>query len=230
MRKEPILRRELQILKRLREARDRLGLDQKSFAQQVGISRGRLANYEYSKAPLPSSLALKICHQFILGEKWLATGKGPFRQLLELRYHPVAETVPDRMSFGEAYLKFYSPVADEIASDLAKNGSAFRVHSFARIFQSNRAFVRNYLIALVDYWMEELTDDMLPDFADHLGEAGNKLAGQVLDIDYREDEESGVVAPFSKTTGQKISWDDSLTRLFRIRNERMAKSGTIPVP
>jgi len=62
----------------VREMRICLGLSQQEFSQQVGIKRERLASYEDARAPLKTLLALQMCNQFIVSERWLASGTGYF--------------------------------------------------------------------------------------------------------------------------------------------------------
>jgi transcriptional regulator with XRE-family HTH domain len=67
--------REDDILGRLKEAREFLRLSQKEFAEQIGISRERLASYESGRARLRCDVALRMCRHFFISELWLATGQ-----------------------------------------------------------------------------------------------------------------------------------------------------------
>jgi DNA-binding transcriptional regulator YiaG len=55
-------------------------LSQREFATQIGINRERLASYEDARAPLKALIALQLCNQFVVSERWLATGAGYFGQ------------------------------------------------------------------------------------------------------------------------------------------------------
>jgi transcriptional regulator with XRE-family HTH domain len=210
VRKTPIPRRELKVLKRLREAREHLDLDQGSFARQVGISRGRLANYEYGKAPLPCELAFRICNQFIIGERWLATGDGPLRQLmfLELASKRLA---PYGMPFGEAYDNFYADVAEKEAKELDSTRVLF---AMGNIFYSNPAdskFYNNFLNALLEHWIgrlkEEGKDYDVGELVGRIAELGNDCLWDILDRELKSDPETKEFYWESKSTGKKTKTD-----------------------
>src|SRR5260370_41812359 len=67
--------REIAICRRLRSARELLGLTQKSCAAEIGMERGSLANYEYARAPLRYEVALRFCRNLGISEEGLATGR-----------------------------------------------------------------------------------------------------------------------------------------------------------
>lgn len=126
--------REIAICLRVREARTGLGLSQEEFSRQLAITRSRLASYEDARAPLKASLALKVCHQFIISEKWLATGTRfeklprnpeaqttarvvaakrsiPFSHFVARRYmgllqEPIVQTFKPSLLFSRAYRQF----------------------------------------------------------------------------------------------------------------------------
>jgi transcriptional regulator with XRE-family HTH domain len=66
--------RELEIVARLKEAREFLRFTQKEFAEEIGITRQRLASYEEGRAPLRWEIALRACRRFFISEFWLAYG------------------------------------------------------------------------------------------------------------------------------------------------------------
>ncbi len=120
---------EAAVCRRLREAREKLGLTAVACAAQLGIPRTTLLNYERAKACLPTNVALLFCRQFIVSEEWLATGRYTllydsalyrkdylfvqeivddypeffFRECVDLWSNPVALRVPPRMPFGQAF-------------------------------------------------------------------------------------------------------------------------------
>ena len=61
---------------RMRQLRKELNLTQQEFADQLGIKRGAIANYEIGRnAPVDSVIAL-ICRTYNVNEDWLRTGVG----------------------------------------------------------------------------------------------------------------------------------------------------------
>lgn len=109
---------EVGICRRVREARIALGLSQQEFSGQVGISRERLASYEDARVPLKTLLALQVCNQFVISERWLATGAGylgkyeseivPFsqpmaRMCMGLINDPEAVNTNENLNFSAAY-------------------------------------------------------------------------------------------------------------------------------
>jgi hypothetical protein len=131
-------------------------LAQPEFAAQIGISRGRLSNYEYLKTPLPCDLALKTCHQFIIGERWLATGKGSMRQFIHLARW-IRDPMNYRKPFGEVYDAHLSIAADEQARalDFLRPG-AFILAEEDTSGSVNESFYKNYVNMLLDRWLELL--------------------------------------------------------------------------
>jgi transcriptional regulator with XRE-family HTH domain len=217
MRKAAIPVREISVLKRLREARERIGLNQPDFAAQAGISRGRFANYEYLKAPLPLVLGLRICHQFIIGERWLATGEGPFRRLMDLRYLPsrymtnytapkALELVSDRHSFGEGFDRYYASYAKKASKEMDQQGELFTVSKFGAAIENNRAFSKNYCDALVEHWMSSLDEERFEIFTRLLSKAGTQLARDLVNSDIIYDEEKHT-RHLVKATGERFDVD-----------------------
>jgi transcriptional regulator with XRE-family HTH domain len=65
---------------RLRKAREVTGLDQKAFADEVGISRGTVANYERGKVT-PREIVLRAwALRTGVPLEWLKTGKAPHHE------------------------------------------------------------------------------------------------------------------------------------------------------
>lgn len=61
---------------RLKLLRKALKLSQQEFADQLGIKRGTVANYEVGRnEPIDAVIAL-ICRRFNVNEQWLRTGEG----------------------------------------------------------------------------------------------------------------------------------------------------------
>jgi transcriptional regulator with XRE-family HTH domain len=102
-RKWTINSRDAEIGRRLKDARERLGFTQQDFASQVGLQKKRLASYEELRAALRYDLALRICRQFIISEKWLATGQGHWRVLQDLEAEPLVRSIPVDCAFSAAW-------------------------------------------------------------------------------------------------------------------------------
>ena len=66
-------------------------------------------NYEEARTPLRVEVALDVCSTFIYSEKWLATGEGQPRQLMNLRDDPAARKVKRGTFFGAAYREILAP-------------------------------------------------------------------------------------------------------------------------
>lgn len=118
-------KREQDICRRVRAAREHLGLIQESFAAQIGVSRASLANLELRRNPLSVQVGLRVCRQFVISERWLATGAGDMRQHLDFPVILRHEMIPFAMPFSEAYDKYMAAAAEEFT---AKNpGKWFRM-------------------------------------------------------------------------------------------------------
>lgn len=67
---------------RIKQVRKSTGLTQQEFADQLGISRGALANYEVGRNEPIDAIIAAICAKFAVNEAWLRTGEGePYIQL-----------------------------------------------------------------------------------------------------------------------------------------------------
>ena len=148
-------KREHEIATRLKGARIDLGQTQQSFAQQVGITRQALASYEEARAPLRYELALKICRQFIISEKWLATGKGEPRQMLDLGAEPLPSSINVGTRFSEVYDKFLFQLYDRIEK---VNGPGVRI--VARDGETHD-YIANLLTYCMSLWDGHLPQDAL---------------------------------------------------------------------
>jgi transcriptional regulator with XRE-family HTH domain len=190
------------VLKRIREARDFLGLSQPAFAEQIEISRERLANYETARTPLPCDLAMRICNQFILSERWLATGKGPMRQYLGLTISPRVFRLP----YGEAYDQDLAQKADSLAAKFEDEGTLFAMSPISYWNPRNRRFYQNFFDAVLNNWMDKLEaaskGDECGDLIEHLVNQGQECFEKLLDRELRHDKAKDVFYWVSKTTGE----------------------------
>jgi DNA-binding XRE family transcriptional regulator len=143
-------KREAEVGQRLRKFRDHIRLTQQEFAEQIGITRQRLASYEELRVALRWDLALRICRHFILSEKWLARGQGLMRQCMDLISEPLSYRIPVDAPFGLVYDEYLSPLYEEIKQ---QHGDDIRI----KIEEgANVEFIENLLRYLLDFWMKEL--------------------------------------------------------------------------
>lgn len=61
---------------RLKELRKHLGLNQKSFAEKLGITDSGLSNLESGKRNLTEQMILSICREYNVNRSWLTEGVG----------------------------------------------------------------------------------------------------------------------------------------------------------
>lgn len=103
--------RDRQIGQRLKVVRKEIGLSQTEFARQILITRERLANYEAGRTVLPTGLSLRLCHNFIIGEEWLATGRGSSRRCLDVISEPEFRYIDTEAPFRTVFDESLSNVA-----------------------------------------------------------------------------------------------------------------------
>ena len=132
-RKTPIPKTELEIGRRIREARGRRGAKRTEWAIELRISSDRLVSYEYGRVPLPWVIGDRICRKNDINQYWLVTGEDQLDGYLELSGVLPAEIDP-RMRFSDVIqtafsaqfrkvIKTFDNMADSIkqpADDLAK--------------------------------------------------------------------------------------------------------------
>lgn len=61
---------------RIKELRKALGLTQQEFAEQLGVKRNTIAQYETGRNSPIDAIITSICREFGVNESWLRTGKG----------------------------------------------------------------------------------------------------------------------------------------------------------
>lgn len=64
---------------RVREVRLAAGISQTTHAGMLGITRERLASYEYARAPVRWGLGNRLCEIHLLSQRWLAAGLLPLK-------------------------------------------------------------------------------------------------------------------------------------------------------
>lgn len=79
----------MRLAARIRAARQRAGLSQKSLAAGLGVSRGAVANWESASGVLPATERLQHIAQITgVAFEWLAMGRGG------LHYQPTLDDIP----------------------------------------------------------------------------------------------------------------------------------------
>lgn len=169
MKKRHLPQRELQIAKRLREVRETLSLSQTEFANQIGISRERLASYEVARVPLRYDIALRLCRQFIIGEKWLATGQGNPREIMDLRHEPITSKIPADSPFSKAFDDVLAARYEEIAQE---SGGVLRIQM---TLDDDYSFLDNLFKGVLTGWKHSLPKEELATFCYLLLEHGQWL-------------------------------------------------------
>ena len=151
-------KREAVVGERLKEMRTRLNFTQEEAAQQVGITKKRLASYEEGRVAIRYDLALRICRQFIISEKWLATGKDDWRALMDLAHEPIASRIPIDLPFGEAYEKHLDAQYEKVFAQ-QKGCVRFNFHH-----SDNEMFIVNLWSYLLSLWLKSLRREDVGEF------------------------------------------------------------------
>jgi transcriptional regulator with XRE-family HTH domain len=95
--------RELEIGKRLRAFREGKKITRTAFALSIGIGSERLASYESGRVPLRFEVFASINRLHFINPLWLAMGEGnPYRNA-PFPLEGVAEAIPARATFSEAW-------------------------------------------------------------------------------------------------------------------------------
>jgi len=145
--------RDADIGRRLKEARERLNYTQEAFAKQVGIAKKRLASYEEKRVALRYDLGLRICRQFFISEKWLATGSGDWRRLMDLSSEPAVNRVELDSSYSDAWTKNLEDMYGQLGQYEYEFGFRFVPHG-----AENDLFIANLFDRLSLIWMQRLDD------------------------------------------------------------------------
>ncbi len=166
MKKRQLPKREFEICSRLKEIREELHLGQKEFGQQVGMTRERIASYEAARAPLRYDLALKICRQFIISEKWLAIGKGDKRSCMDLTTENPSDLVRIDMPFGAAYDAYFGALYEKYCRE-NKGLLRLSIHE-----NEHYSYIENLFLYLLHLWKGRLRTGEFRRFLSYLIELG----------------------------------------------------------
>jgi transcriptional regulator with XRE-family HTH domain len=159
----------VEIAGRIRQARESLGFTQSQFADQVSITRERLATYEDFRAPLRCDVGLKLCRQFFISEYWLAFGsvheeerrkseRAEFsdiksRMTMSLATEHVGLSIPLGISYAEGFEPHL--LAEYLRLDRLHLGMP-RVNP---VPSDNPAYIKNAIACMLDFWKDGLTPE-----------------------------------------------------------------------
>lgn len=118
---------EIAICRRVRQVREDLKWSQPNFAKELGVSRVRLASYEYARAPIRYDFGSKLCRAFNINQRWLAFGKFPKKPYMETNAH-LESQLKGRELFSEAIemdVLAKVPVERSVKVGSAKKGEPF---------------------------------------------------------------------------------------------------------
>ena len=169
-------KREQDICRRVRAAREHLGLIQEAVAAQIGVTRSSLANLELRRNPLSVQVGMRLCRQFVISERWLATGAGDMRQHLDFPVRLRHELIPLAMPFSEAYDRFMAAEAEDFVS---KNpGRWFRM-TYDK--SENQSFLLNVITFVFTKMYAEVPPLAQSLLLRRMEDAGAKLISEIDD-------------------------------------------------
>jgi transcriptional regulator with XRE-family HTH domain len=149
--------REMAVCERVRAVRLDVKWNQPNFAKALGISRERLASYEYAKAPIRYELAKNICFRFNVNQRWLAEGTNPMHEYFDLSPH-LEYLIKPRALFTKAYDEVLKSDIDtrwEYLEDLESGGIGF-----PRVGTPPREIALFYLNKLIALHLRVMPDDL----------------------------------------------------------------------
>jgi transcriptional regulator with XRE-family HTH domain len=106
---------EVQIGRRLAQAREIRLISQTALAISAGIGRERLVKYEAGLVPLPFWPGYYLCEKLRINEGWLATGRGPREPFIRVPSDAIGalfDKIPRRASFSQIYRTMIKPVIE----------------------------------------------------------------------------------------------------------------------
>jgi hypothetical protein len=169
---------------------------------------------------------LGVCRQFIISERWLATGKGPLRQYLAMRGNPRVFRLP----FGEAYDTVLFKEADALAAQMEKEGALFAMSPIGYWNPQNRQFYMNFFEAILDNWIVKLEAAEkaydIGDLVEKLVNFGQKYFEELLDRELKHDAKTDEFHWLMKSTGQRKELDPPETEERKAERRRESAAST----
>ncbi|PXA04348.1 hypothetical protein DDZ13_07390 [Coraliomargarita sinensis] len=152
--------REEAICQRFREIRKYKQWTQTEFAKELGISRDRVASYEYARAPVKYYLGMIACMRADVSPRWLADGSQPMFGYYDSPDEPKEERYA-HLPFSQVYDKFLSATFSDTSEDAIRS-------------LLSQTDLRNAAHLLAESWANVLenlgaddAEDLLLDFAVH---------------------------------------------------------------
>ncbi len=154
--------REIGICQRVRELRLALKWNQPAFAAELGISRERIASYEYAKAPIRYSVGKRLCERFRVNPKWLAEGIEPKQWHIPIHSDLESQIEPG-MLFSEAYDRFLrDPLNRFLKKSSPLKQAGFDVHLIAPL----GAPLHDNYVWQMSRWVKEVFEVSPPELAE----------------------------------------------------------------
>ena len=197
---------------RLRKIRFDLDLSQLAASQQLRISRERLANYEDGRTPLKVHIGLAACKQFVYSEKWLATGEGDPRLLMNLWDDPISSQLKPDIFFATAYKNHLAPRYEEL---LAESNGTIRFAPFGEDVHRDCQVMGEFVLA----WHGLISREKMKELMGLLILSGNRFTASNIRADDLAD------PAFSATSDARdsIAFIDAAVRLARARAATQTK-------
>ena len=118
LKKSKLPPKEVAVAERLRMERGAERFTQGELADEIGLTRSVLGNYEYGLARLPFSAGWAFCRRLDLNPRWLATGQEPQRPFVPLPELGLSDTdmrpaLAPRVPFVEGYARFVESAMEQ---------------------------------------------------------------------------------------------------------------------
>jgi transcriptional regulator with XRE-family HTH domain len=115
---------EIEIGERVKRFRDQINWPQPAFANELGISRDKLASIEYGRTPLKYAIGYRLCFIFDVNHRWLTTGEGEVKAATAALELSRPEDVRARALWSEICEKGGSAKAGKAARGKAESKKA----------------------------------------------------------------------------------------------------------
>lgn len=167
------------IARRLAFARRVLRLSQREIAEKIGVSRERLASYEYGRAPLKFDVGIRFCKAYNINEGWLASGALDMHPYLGVCAKKQMEKAPLGALFSEILGGFNKDqISDAYSKKIDKTAGRFCFDS-PQDYKSANDFLR----FLSESWIHQIPNYLKGDFVNHVHQAAQDFINK-NDIPY----------------------------------------------
>lgn len=104
--------------KRIKKIRKFLGLNQRQFAEKIGVSAGTLGGWECGLHSVPKTRVYQICNEFGISQKWLETGFG------DMFADKKSDNVADDNTLLNKALELFDALPKNLQDDVIRIASA----------------------------------------------------------------------------------------------------------